>query len=138
MIIDPTKEQFAKIKAMGDAGPIHMLNLIKLRARANYEDGEDISGEAAYDRYGALSSPIFKRVGGQIVHSWDPKVVVIGPHDGAEDWDMAFIAEYQRASAFVEMVRDEEYRAIVHHRQAAVENSRLVCLMPKAPLEMFG
>ncbi len=137
MIIDPTKEQFALMKALGDKGPVQMLNLIKLRDKANYENGQLASGQEAYEQYSTLSGPIFKRVGGHIVHSWDVNGIIIGPVD-SEEWDLAFVAEYPKASAFVEMVRDETYRSIVFHRQAAVDNSRLVCLSPKATSSLFG
>jgi hypothetical protein len=34
--VDPTKEAFAAFRADDRPGPIHMLNLVKLRARAAY------------------------------------------------------------------------------------------------------
>jgi len=34
--IDPTKEVFAQFKANDRPGPIHMLNLVRLRAQAAY------------------------------------------------------------------------------------------------------
>jgi hypothetical protein len=37
--IDPTKETFAAFRANDRAGPIHMLNLVRLRERAAYPDG---------------------------------------------------------------------------------------------------
>ena len=133
----PDEEQFASLVALGDDGPIHMLNLIKLRAKAAYDDGREMSGLDAYKQYGKQSEKFFHDVGGTIVHSWNPQAVVIGPQ-GEEDWDLAFIAEYPTASAFVKMVRNSGYQAIVHHRQAAVENSRLVCLRPSDPGKGFG
>ncbi|NEX00157.1 DUF1330 domain-containing protein, partial [Rhodopseudomonas sp. BR0G17] len=49
-----------------------------------------------------------------------------------------FIAEYPSVSAFVEMIRDPVYREAVKHRQAAVEDSRLVRLKPLKPGKGFG
>ena len=49
-----------------------------------------------------------------------------GPAD--ERWDYAFIARYPNAGAFLAMVTDPVYREAVKHRQAAVEDSRLIRL----------
>ena len=37
--IDPTKEVFAQFRANDRPGPIHMLNLVRLRQQAAYPDG---------------------------------------------------------------------------------------------------
>lgn len=134
--IDPTREQFGAMMKLPDEGPIQMLNLIRLRVQADYEDGRTATGEEAYRNYGSESGPVFRRVGGRIVHSWDPKITVIGPAE--ERWDIAFIAEYPNAAAFGEMVKDPDYRLSVKHRQAAVADSRLVRLHPKASDGTFG
>ena len=43
--IDPTKQTFAAFRANDRPGAIHMLNLVRLRARAAYSDGRgDRSG----------------------------------------------------------------------------------------------
>jgi uncharacterized protein (DUF1330 family) len=51
---------------------------------------------------------------------------------------LAFIAEYPNADAFLAMVTNPEYRALVAHRTAAVEDSRLIRLAPMEPGEGFG
>ena len=50
--IDPTKQAFAAFRAANREGPIHMLNLVRLRERANYADGRAASGAEAYAAYG--------------------------------------------------------------------------------------
>jgi hypothetical protein len=45
--IDPTKETFAAFRAADRQGPIHMLNLVRLRERASYPDGRSASGAEA-------------------------------------------------------------------------------------------
>jgi len=55
--------------------------------------------------------------------------MVTGP--GSEAWDLAFIVEYPGSQAFIDMVRDPDYRAnVVPHRTAAVADSRLLRLSP--------
>lgn len=134
--VDPTREQFAAFRELGGDGPIHMLNLVRLRARAQYEDGRECSGLEAYRAYGRDSSPVFTRVGGRQFWLGSFEHTLIGPAD--ERWDVVFIAEYPNPAAFVEMIRDPVYREAVKHRQAAVEDSRLIRLRPRAPGTGFG
>ena len=122
--IDPERKQFDAFKALSRDLPVMMLNLVRLRDKAAYEDGRDASGAEAYAAYGRESAPVFRRVGGDIVWRGRPENVLIGPGD--EHWDIAFIARYPTAGAFLEMVTDPDYRVAVKHRQAAVLDSRLI------------
>jgi uncharacterized protein (DUF1330 family) len=134
--IDPTKETFASFRADNRPGPIHMLNLVRLRDEAAYPDGRAATGAEAYAAYGRDSEPVFARLGGRIVWRGRFERMLIGPPD--ERWDLAFIAEYPSVEAFVEMIRDPVYREAVKHRQAAVEDSRLIRLAPGAAGIGFG
>jgi len=134
--VNPDKEAFAAFRAADRPGPIHMLNLIRLRARAAYSDGRVATGAEAYAAYGRESMPIFTRIGGSIAWRGRFEIVVIGPRE--ERWDLCFIAEYPSVSAFVEMIRDPVYREAVKHRTAAVEDSRLIRLAPGAAGVGFG
>jgi len=123
--IDPTRESFEIFKSLPRDKPIDMLNLIRLRERAAYTDGRNVSGAEAYAEYGKRSGPVFQRVGGEIIWRGEPQVMLIGPQDKV--WDIAFIARYPGASAFLEMVTDSVYQTdAVPHRQAAVLDSRLI------------
>ena len=134
--IDPTKEIFGIFRENDRPGPIHMLNLVRFRAHADYPDGRDVSGAEAYAAYGRESGPVFSRLGGRIVWRGNFELMLIGPE--SEQWDECFIAEYPSVSAFVEMVRDPVYREAVKHRQAAVADSRLVRLAPASAGAGFG
>jgi uncharacterized protein (DUF1330 family) len=134
--IDPTREQFALFKDLQREGPIHMLNLVRVRERARYEDGRAASGADAYRAYARESSESFRRVGGKQHWLGKFELTVIGPSQ--ERWDHVFIAEYPSVNAFVEMLRDPAYREAVKHRQAAVEDSRLIRLKPATPGAAFG
>ncbi len=134
--IDPTKERFAEFKDLPRDEPIHMLNLVKLRAKAAYPDGREATGLEAYRTYGRDSGPVFRRLGGRQVWVGTPQLMLIGPE--SERWDIAFIAEYPSGTAFIEMIRDPAYREAVKHRQAAVEDSRLIRMRPAKPGVGFG
>ena len=139
--IDPTRAQFEAFKALPRDTPIHMLNLIRLNALAQYpadhpNAGKGMTGLEAYREYGRTTAPLFTRLGGRQVWVGRPEAVVTGPAD--ERWDLAFIAGYPNAGAFLAMVTDGEYREHVKHRQAAVEDSRLIRFFPLPPGEGFG
>lgn len=128
-----TKEDYNQFRDMDRPGPIHMLNLVKLRKQATYEDGREATGAQAYAAYGRESAPVFSRLGGRIIWRGALEMIMIGPKD--ETWDLCFIAEYPGPQAFAEMLKDPEYRLAMLHRQAAVEDSRLIRM---APLDQGG
>lgn len=134
--VDPTSEQFKAFMSVDEPGAIWMLNLVRFRAIAAYGDGRIATGAEAYRTYSVASAPFFLAVGGRILWSGDPKVVLIGPEN--ERWDTAFVAEYPGAKAFGSMVTNPDYQSILYHRKAAVEDSRLIRLAPAAIGNLFG
>ena len=140
--VDPERAAFDIFKSLPRHEPVEMLNLVRCRQWACYPAehpfaGKRISGADAYANYSRESAPVFKAVGGTIVWSAAPELVLIGPAD--ERWDIAFVARYPSASAFLAMVTDGRYRGAVVHRQAAVLTSRLIRNAPKtASTEAFG
>jgi|TARA_Y100001001_G_scaffold148797_2_gene158037 uncharacterized protein (DUF1330 family) len=135
--IDPEREAFKLFKEMPRDEPIQMLNLLRLRDKAAYPDGRDVSGFEAYKTYGQTSGPVFKRVGGTIVWRGAPKLTLIGPSE--ENWHLSFVAAYPSAAAFLEMVTDPVYQnEAVPHRQAAVLDSRLIRHTPLDLISEFS
>ncbi len=138
--IDPGGEAWEVFKGLPRDQPVHMLNLIRLRDRAEYppghpRHGQDISGREAYREYGRTIAPHLARLGSRQVWAGAPQVMVTGP--ASEAWDLAFI--YPGAQAFIDMVRDADYRAnVVPHRTAAVADSRLLRLKPLEPGDKLG
>lgn len=134
--VDPSREQFGAFMKSAGEGPIWMLNLIRLRKKAKYEDKSAMSGADAYKAYARESEPFFKGVGGRIVWSGEPNCLLIGPEK--EHWDLCFVAEYPSAQAFADMVKNPGYQATVRHRQAAAKDTRLLRLKPGAAGRIFG
>lgn len=124
--IDPSRTQFDLFKSLPRDTPIMMLNLIQLRGDAHYPDGRMATGAAAYKAYSEETSPIFAELGGKIIWRGRPECMLIGPAE--EKWDLAFIARYPHAGAFMAMITDARYKQAVVHRQAAVQDSRLIRL----------
>ena len=139
--IDPTRAQFDAFKALPRDQPIQMLNLVRLKEKADYpadhpNHGANMSGLDAYRAYGRDSVALFAGLGGRQIWIGKPEIVVTGPTD--ERWDLAFIAQYPNAGAFLAMVTDPNYREFVKHRTAGVEDSRLIRLSPATPGAGFG
>ena len=137
MYINPDKARFGKFRDLPREGAIHMLNLVRFRDRAEYEDGRSATGREAYAAYSRDSGPIFEGLGGKIIWSGRFNLMLIGPEDD-EQWDACFIAQYPSAEAFISMIRDPLYQKAALHRTAAVADSRLIRLEPGVAGKGFG
>jgi uncharacterized protein (DUF1330 family) len=130
--VEPAAGQFEKfLGAEDDGGPIAMINLLRFRERATYEEGsteQPCSGREAYLRYGAGAGQMVTRYGGEVVTGGAALATVIGPE--AEVWDEFVLVRYPSRQAFVEMISDPEYQNVVHHRTAALADSRLIATKP--------
>lgn len=137
--VDPDRTQFETFKALPRDTEINMINLVRLRAIAQYPKGHSsagITGAEAYANYGRETAPILSRVGGDILWRGGFETALIGP--ATEVWDAVFIARYPSANAFLAMVTDADYQRAVIHRQAAVETSRLLRCAPSTIGKAFG
>lgn len=139
--IDPSRENFEQFKKLPRDEPIHMLNLLLYREKAEYPEGHEHagkgwSGRRAYEEYGKTSGPIFRRVGGTIVWRGAFRTMVTGPE--FETWHDGFVAAYPNAAAFFEMIKDPDYAHAVVNRTAALVDSRLVRFSPGETGEGFG
>jgi uncharacterized protein (DUF1330 family) len=127
---NPTREQFKALFQLEDEGPFLMLNLLKFRSIAKYEDGKDnstgqnISGREAFTLYSQAAEAVLKLHGGS--QKWIGKTLatLIGPTE--DNWDLAFLAYYPSLKSFTDMVKSDAYQKATKHRSAAVADSRLV------------
>jgi uncharacterized protein (DUF1330 family) len=116
MHIDPTPPQIEAFTATVDRPePVFMLNLLRFKPG---------TGAESYGRYAAAVTEHLARVGGSVVWSGVCDDALIGP--GAREWDVAAVVRYPSRAAFLEMVGDPAYQAIVEHRTAGLEDSRLI------------
>jgi len=125
--IEPTPDQLAAFASGPDDGPVVMINLLRWRERASYPEGSGeapCSGQEAYGRYSEAVAPLLAGVGGRPLWIGLARGMVIAPED--ERWDQAILVEYPSRKAFFTMVTSPEYRAIAHHRTAALADSRLI------------
>lgn len=134
--IDPRDEQ---LQAFADApeplAPLAMVNLLRFREHARYPeefDAAPCSGHEAYQRYGAQATDQIAAVGGRVLWSGKGVLSVIAPE--GEAWDEVIVVEYPSREAFLQMLREPAYQAIVPHRRAALLDSRLVATRPQYSL----
>ena len=131
--LHPSREQLDAFRALPTGEPIEMLNLLRFAERAHYPEGhgaEPCSGADAYHRYLDAAGKVTARLGLDVIWSATPTLTLIGPAE--EEWDMAFIARYPDARAFLAMIADPDYLAATVHRTAALHDSRLIRLAPIA------
>tara|TARA_B100000700_G_scaffold313568_1_gene398777 strand:- start:49 stop:450 length:402 start_codon:yes stop_codon:yes gene_type:complete len=117
----PNKEQLKGFTDEPEKGPIKMLNLVKLKDKAEYQDGResDISGLEAYMIYGKEVVEHLEKVGAKLIFSGAVDRLMIGEAD--DMWDLVAIAEYPNRKAMFEMIMDPAYTETAKHREAAIE-----------------
>ena len=119
--VTPSEAQMQGLLEQGHDEPIYMLNLLKFKERAEYEDGRDsnLTGQQAYGIYGQAVADLLVKVGGAPVFSASVERLMLGE---VEDlWDSAAIAMYPSRQAMLTMISLPEYQEIAVHRSAGLE-----------------
>jgi uncharacterized protein (DUF1330 family) len=116
----PSEEQMKGFLESGPEGPICMVNLLKFRPRAEYEDGREsqLSGREAYGLYARGVSRLIQQVGGYLGVSGEVQRLMLGEVE--ELWDTVALAVYPSRRAMLEMMQLPEYREISVHRSAGL------------------
>lgn len=113
-----------------------MLNLLRFRDIADYSatpalaPPSPISGVEAYRRYMEHTRPFLEQSGGAVLFEGSGGEFLIGPP--GERWDLAILVRQASAQSFLAFASNEAYLAGLGHRTAAVEDSRLLPLIPTA------
>ena len=116
-----TDQQIQDLLEKDDGGPVCMINLIKFREKAQYEDGRetDLSGVEGYGLYGKPTGEMIAELGGEIVFSAVLKGMVVGEVE--ELWDVMAVAKYPTLQSFIDMTSSSKYQEAYHHRIAGLE-----------------
>ena len=122
----PKGEQLQALLGLGGDKPISMVNLLKFRDRAEYDEpGEpEMTGRQAYDRYARVMGPLVLAKGGRLRFSSRVDVLVIG--EVGELWDAVAIMEYPSRAAFVAIATSPEVQEIGRHRKAGLAGQLLI------------
>ena len=118
--VTPTAEQIEGFLAPDAAGPIYMLNLLKFKAHAEYEDGREtsLSGREAYMLYATEVAKMVTQVGGKLTFGAEVRRLMLGVVE--ELWDQVAIAMYPSRAAMFEMIQLPAYAEISVHRTAGL------------------
>ncbi|MFT7044346.1 MAG: hypothetical protein ACJAW7_003116 [Candidatus Azotimanducaceae bacterium] len=116
----PTQEQIAGFFEPGPEGPIYMVNLLKFKDKAEYEDGRPtaLTGREAYDIYGAAVSQLLKEFGGAAMFAANVERLMLGEVE--ELWDEVAIAMYPSRKAMLDMIQSPTMQEISTHRAAGL------------------
>jgi len=119
--IIPSEEQINGFLENPDLGPISMVNLLKYKENAEYDDGRktNLSGKEAYQLYAAEVIKLIAKYGGEFVFAGSVSRLMLGEVD--EMWDEIAIAKYPSRKAMFEMTMDPEYQKIHVHRDAGLK-----------------
>ena len=119
-VMPTSAERINEMLEPGPDGPIFMVNLLKFKERAAYEDGRetDLSGRQAYEIYGRGVSQLLPTYGGKLVFAGDVTFLMLGQVE--ELWDEIAIAQYPNRGALVAMSSSEEWQALAVHRSAGL------------------
>lgn len=114
-------EQVQELMQPGPEGPIFMVNLLKFKERAEYEDGRaaDMTGREAYMIYGRTVSEILPKFGGKVIFAGDVTFLSLGKAE--ELWDEVAIGMYPARGDMVRMSMSPEWRAAAVHRTAGLK-----------------
>ena len=118
--VAPNKEQMAGFFEGDINSPILMVNLLKFKEKAEYEDGRDndLSGKEAYMIYAMEVQEHLKKIGGEMVFGGEIIRLMLGE---VEDlWDSVAIARYPSRKAMLEMIMDPDYQESEKHRSAGL------------------
>ena len=118
--LSPNDEQLNGFMEGDVETPIAMVNLLKFKEKAEYEDGRDtnLSGAEAYAVYAEKVKECLKKVGGEIIFSGGVSRLMLGEVDDL--WDSVAIARYPSRKAMLKMVTDPDYLESNKHRIAGL------------------
>lgn len=116
----PNKEQIEGFMQPGKEGPIYMVNLLRYKDKAEYEDGRetDLTGREAYGLYADAVFELLQEFGGGGMFKADVERLMLGE---VEDlWDEVAIAQYPSRQAMLDMMMSPKIQEIGQHRAAGL------------------
>ncbi|MEM7692344.1 MAG: DUF1330 domain-containing protein [Pseudomonadota bacterium] len=116
----PSEVQLIEMAKPGPEGPICMVNLLKYKECAEYEDGREtsLSGAEAYAIYGAAVLELMGDYGAYLGFSGAVSNIMLG--DVEEPWDSIALAYYPSRAKMLEMFMSPVFQEISVHRTAGL------------------
>ena len=116
----PNEEQIKGFLEPGAEGAICMVNLIKFKEKAEYEDGRetDLTGREAYGLYEQGVKKLLQGIGGGIGFEGDVRRLMLGEVE--ELWDVVALAVWPSRQVMFEVMQSPEMQEISVHRSAGL------------------
>ena len=116
----PNKEQIKGFMEPASEEPICMVNLLKFKEKAEYEDGRDtdLTGREAYALYEEGVKKLLQEIGGGIGFEGDVERLALGEVE--ELWDVVALAVWPSRGAMFEVMQSPDMQAISVHRSAGL------------------
>ena len=116
----PNKEQIKGFMEPVPEGPICMVNLLKFKEKAEYEDGRDtdLTGREAYALYEEGVKKLLQEIGGGIGFEGDVERLALGEVE--ELWDVVALAVWPSRGAMFKVMQSPDMQAISVHRSAGL------------------
>lgn len=116
----PNNEQMQGFLESGPEGQICMVNLLKFKPIAEYEDARetDLTGREAYELYIRSVNDLLQQVGGYLGFSAEVERLTLG--EVGELWDTVALAVYPSRQAMLDMMQLDAMQEISVHRHAGL------------------
>ncbi|WP_163834941.1 DUF1330 domain-containing protein [Spartinivicinus ruber] len=116
----PSKKQDELLNELGPDGPVFMINLVKFKDKAVYEDGRDtnLTGKEAYRLYGQEVVKMLAKFNAEVVFGTHITEIIIGEVE--ELWDEMTVVKYASRKDLNAMTSSQEWHSINVHRLAGI------------------
>ena len=104
----------------GAEEPVVMVNLLKFRERAEYEDAREteLTGSQAYGLYAVEMRKLVEAAGGRFLYAGEVESLLLGEVDDL--WDTVALVEYPTPKALLSITSTGDFQAIEQHRIAGL------------------
>ena len=123
----PVPDTLEELRKHDQSTPFYMMNLNKYYSKAQYASGEDVSGEAAYNRYGSRILPYLVSVGGYPDTIGPVAAVLVGDESNRlhDDWSDFAMVHYPSRRNFLLMMTNAPKDGAIH-RDAGLQRAVLM------------
>ena len=117
----PSEKQAKLLGETGPKGPVFMINLVKFKEKAIYEDRRDtnLTGKEAYRLYGQDVVKMLSKFNAEVVFGTHITELMIGNVE--ELWDEMSVVKYASRQDLNNMTTSPEWNEINIHRLAGIE-----------------
>ena len=119
-VMPTSPDRIKEMMAEGPDGPIYMINLLKFKEKAEYEDGRetDLTGYEAYQLYAKEVAKLLTEFGGKGIFAGDVTFLALG--QGEDLWDEVEIEMYPKRADLLQMSSSKKWQEISVHRTAGL------------------